>query len=1333
MAKEENITTKYNLDVSGFKKGISEANKSMKEANAEFKLATAGMDDWSKSSEGVNAKLNQLDSVLVQQNKKLQIYRNQLQATNDAQAENSKRADELRLKMSQLVSQGVSPTSEEYKQYQKALNDVEKEQAKNEKSANDLKTTLMNQEAAIRRTEKEQAQYQQTLKEVQQAEKQSAKTGQTVESALEDIKNESKKANDELKNLSSQLAGGIKKGFQIGAGAVTGFVTSLVASSEATQDHIEDMGKLQTAYETAHYSFEIGKKTYEDFVGILGETDQSVEAVNHLAKLTNNTEELARWTDIAAGVYATFGDSLPLEGLTEAANETAKVSLVTGPFADALNWATMSMEDWNSVLASNPAALKAFTDSINEGLSVEDAFNAALLKMNTEQERSTIITNTLTKLYGEAGKTYQSVNKDLIEARKAQADLTDANAQMGRVVTPIVSKVKKAFANFLREITPEIKEFIDDSDWEKFGDNAENALDSIGDGAKWLIDNIDGVTKAAKLMFAALVAKKITDFGKSVSNTTKSISTMAKNIKGLANGTLIINAQTGAIIANTAATNSGTTATRLFNAAWKANPLGLVISTVSVLVSGLGLLVNKIKESNKVTDENLIKSQKIKKEYQNLNKEIKENTKSRRENMQSARDEASNADFLYERLMNLNDIQGKTNAQKDEMVRLVSELNELIPELNLKYDEETDKLNMSTEAIKKNIDAQKDLALAKAAQKNLNSIAEDIIKTENNLANATKERTNLEKSLTEATKNRLEFERKYGKDITLMSASQHKQYEELLLAENNAKKAYEDSDKTVKEYSKTLKDLNNTYDQTAFKANKYLDKADISKGLANIVQLAKEAGRDIPQAISDGINNGIYAIPESINQLDSLISFDDALSKAGLQGKQIPTYISQGLMNGQITLKDAIAQVNEVLTLADKAQQYIDEGKAIPKNLAKGIKDGTYSIDEANAIMDASVNFYDLKEKANEAGATIPKNLSKQIKNGKISIDEANKLIQDSITFNEVIKKANEEGIKIPKSLANGIRTGELEPKVAADRVQALINYTKMINDAGLSGVEIPNKIRNGILSGEIPITDATNQMNRWIQFQTALTTAGLSGADIPKKMRNGILSGKVDIEDAILQLNNAAQNEASKGPDKLKPEGEKTGKAYTDGVSSKKPDSKKAGEDLIDGAKDGVENEKKQNTVFSAIANFGSKLLRKLRESLDEHSPSDASNQFGQWLLEGLGLGVEKKEKTVLKQISSFGKNVLDTLKNELSQNVGVQDMIDNVKSSLTKARNVVSNLTVPQLKSNGIRNSTGNLSSNTIINNNYQQVINSPKAPSRREIYRDTRNLLNLVKGGN
>ena len=88
--------------------------------------------------------------------------------------------------------------------------------------------------------------------------------------------------------------------------------------------------------------------------------------------------------------------------------------------------------------------------------------------------------------------------------------------------------------------------------------------------------------------------------------------------------------------------------------------------------------------------------------------------------------------------------------------------------------------------------------------------------------------------------------------------------------------------------------------------------------------------------------------------------------------------------------------------------------------------------------------------------------------------------------------------------------------------------------------------------------------------------------------------------------------------------------------------------------------------------------------------------------------------------------------MQDELSQNVGIQDMFDNIKESLSKARSAVSNLSVPQLQNSGNRSGSINGNSSTVINNNYQQVINSPKAPSRREIYRDTRNLLNLVKGG-
>ena len=62
MAKGEDITTRYKLDISDLKKNISEANNYIKLANSEFKKASSGMDDWTKSTDGLSAKLKQLKS-----------------------------------------------------------------------------------------------------------------------------------------------------------------------------------------------------------------------------------------------------------------------------------------------------------------------------------------------------------------------------------------------------------------------------------------------------------------------------------------------------------------------------------------------------------------------------------------------------------------------------------------------------------------------------------------------------------------------------------------------------------------------------------------------------------------------------------------------------------------------------------------------------------------------------------------------------------------------------------------------------------------------------------------------------------------------------------------------------------------------------------------------------------------------------------------------------------------------------------------------------------------------------------------------------------------------
>lgn len=210
-------------------------------------------------------------------------------------------------------------------------------------------------------------------------------------------------------------------------------VGGIVGLASSTADFQEDMGKLQTAFEDQGHSIETAKSVYNDFVGLLGETDQSVEAANHLAALTKNTEELAQWTDISAGIYSRWGDSLALEGLTEAANHTAKYGEVQSVLADALEWAGHST----------------------------DEFNAALAACNSEEERATLITETLNEIYGEAGEAYQKNNADLIAQRKAQSDFNAALTELGNTIRPLATDIINFGSKLMTELKPYIQWFID--------------------------------------------------------------------------------------------------------------------------------------------------------------------------------------------------------------------------------------------------------------------------------------------------------------------------------------------------------------------------------------------------------------------------------------------------------------------------------------------------------------------------------------------------------------------------------------------------------------------------------------------------------------------------------------------------------------------------------------------------------------------------------------------------------------------------------------------------------------------------------------------------------
>ena len=449
MAEKDNqeVTTSFKVDIADLKKGIQDAKRQIRMANAEFNAASGGMDNWSNSADGVSAKLKQLGKTLDAQESVLDSLKQQYKQVSEEQGENSKGAQELAIK-------------------------------------------IANQEAAVNKTKKAISKYNDTLEEIQRESDGVATESEDAEKGIADVGDVAKESNGKVGELAKGMASLAKKGIQAVATAAAGVVTAFLGSAEATREYREDINKLQTAYMSAGKTAADAKTEYQAFFSVLGEEDRSVEAVNHLAKLTNSQKELQEWTDICAGVWGTFGDSLPIEGLTEAANETAKVGQITGPLADAINWATTDTEKWNEALSGNKDALAAFQAATKDGSSAEDAFNAALTKCNSEQERSTLITDTLNSLYKEAADNYKELNGDIMEAQLAQSKLNDAVAEVGATAEPVMTMLKNAGADILTSMLPGIKELGDG--FRAMGSGAEGAGEQVGTAIGDIVSNLVG-------------------------------------------------------------------------------------------------------------------------------------------------------------------------------------------------------------------------------------------------------------------------------------------------------------------------------------------------------------------------------------------------------------------------------------------------------------------------------------------------------------------------------------------------------------------------------------------------------------------------------------------------------------------------------------------------------------------------------------------------------------------------------------------------------------------------------------------------------------------------
>lgn len=307
-----------------------------------------------------------------------------------------------------------------------------------------------------------------------------SKLKQGVEAAKQQVKNLQSKFKEASKTIKEDLAkageGATNAAKKIGIGFAA-VKTALIAAAVSTEEYRNQQAQLITAFEAAGASAETAKETYNDLYRVLGDGGQAQEAAQHLAKLTQEEKALNEWTTICQGVYATFGASLPIESLTEAANETAKTGSLTGALADALNWAGVN----------------------------EEAFQQKLDACNTEAEREALIRDTLNGLYTDAATKYEQNNSKVLEQRDAQARLQEQLAKVGEAIAPVITAFSNLAATALEKLSPIITQLA-----EKYMPILQETLtkvgEAIGEVIGWIVDNWDLISTIASVVLAIVAA-----------------------------------------------------------------------------------------------------------------------------------------------------------------------------------------------------------------------------------------------------------------------------------------------------------------------------------------------------------------------------------------------------------------------------------------------------------------------------------------------------------------------------------------------------------------------------------------------------------------------------------------------------------------------------------------------------------------------------------------------------------------------------------------------------------------------------------------------------------
>ena len=326
-----------------------------------------------------------------------------------------------------LLNKSIDSTEKKLdtlKQAEKQVQDQFKSGKVSENQYNALKREVIATESTLKNLKSEAQKTDNAIRGIDE------KPVEEVASAADKAETSLKDAGKEASNFGDYLkAGAIVEGSKA-------IISGMKDIADESREYMKIMGSLEISSQAAGYTAEQTASSYKTLYGVLGDDQTAATTTANLQALGLSQSQLDQIINGTIGAWATYGDSIPIDSLSEAINETVKTGNVTGTFADVLNWAGTS----------------------------EDEFNAKLQAANSESERANLVLQELANQgLMTAGQAWQENNEALFESNQANADLQEQLSELGEMIMPIITTVTQGVANILSWLTnlsPEVKNII---------------------------------------------------------------------------------------------------------------------------------------------------------------------------------------------------------------------------------------------------------------------------------------------------------------------------------------------------------------------------------------------------------------------------------------------------------------------------------------------------------------------------------------------------------------------------------------------------------------------------------------------------------------------------------------------------------------------------------------------------------------------------------------------------------------------------------------------------------------------------------------------------------